>query len=301
MAQRYGGKFSPDKAGRVPKTGAGQSGPGQPPFSGKRRTKAGGRINILFFAPIPLALRAFQQEPTGLAINLAAFGILMLAAWLTREGLIAEEAYDARRVAKRPAIPRKIFASVLTGAGLFVAGLTANDSLLSPVIFAILGTVLHSLAFGIDPLKDKGIEGIDSFQSDRVARAVDEAEKHLKAMTEAIARTNDRALVTRVEGFQRTARAMFRTVEEDPRDLTGARKYLGVYLLGAKDATVKFADLYGRTRDQKARTDYEALLDDLEKTFSARTEKMLLDDRSDLDVEIEVLRERLEREGVHTD
>lgn len=301
MAQRYGGKFSPGEAGRVPKTGAGRSGPGQPPYSGKRRTKAGGRINILFFAPIPLALRAFQQEPTGLAINLVAFGILMLAAWLTREGLIAEEAYDARRVAKRPAIPRKIFASVLTGAGLFVAGLTANDSLLSPVIFAILGTILHSLAFGIDPLKDKGIEGIDSFQSDRVARAVDEAEKHLKAMSEAIARTNDRALVTRVEGFQRTARAMFRTVEEDPRDLTGARKYLGVYLLGAKDATVKFADLYGRTRDPKARADYEALLDDLEKTFAARTEKMLLDDRSDLDVEIEVLRERLEREGVHSD
>jgi 5-bromo-4-chloroindolyl phosphate hydrolysis protein len=92
---------------------------------------------------------------------------------------------------------------------------------------------------------------------------------------------------------------MFRTVEEDPRDLTGARKYLGVYLLGAKDATVKFADLYSRTRDEKARADYEALLDDLEKSFAARTQKMLLDDRSDLDVEIEVLRERLEREGVH--
>ena len=41
-------------------------------------------MNFLFFAPIPLAFRAFQSDPTGLAINLAAFGILMLAAWLTR-------------------------------------------------------------------------------------------------------------------------------------------------------------------------------------------------------------------------
>lgn len=293
MAERFGGKYSPGGA----QGGAGGGRP-QPPYAGKTRTRVGGRTNILFFAPIPLVFRAFQEDPTGLALNLVAFGILMLAAWLTREGLIAEEAYNARRVAKRPAIPRKIFASVLTGAGLFIAGFAGSESLLNPVIFAVLGTALHSFAFGIDPLKDKGVEGVDSFQSDRVAKAVDEAENHLKAMSEAIARTNDRRLVARVEAFQRTARAMFRTVEEDPRDLTGARKYLGVYLLGARDATIKFADLYSRTRDDKARADYESLLDDLEKTFAARTEKMLLDDRSDLDVEIEVLRERLEREGV---
>jgi 5-bromo-4-chloroindolyl phosphate hydrolysis protein len=118
-------------------------------------------------------------------------------------------------------------------------------------------------------------------------------------MRDAILRAGDRGLVARVEKFQTTARAMFRTVEQDPRDLTAARRYLGVYLLGARDATVKFADLYARTRDPKARADYEALLDDLEKEFAARTEKLLLDDRTNLDIEIEVLRERLEREGVH--
>jgi len=294
MAQRFGGKYSPDKNGAA----NGGAGP-MPPYAGKSRTRVGGRTNILFFAPAPLVLRAFQEEPTGLALNLAAFGILMLAAWLTREGLIAEEAFNARKVAKRPAFPRKMFASALTGAGLFVAGFAGSDGLLNPIIFAVLGTALHSFAFGIDPLRDKGVEGVDSFQSDRVAKAVDEAEKHLAAMSGAIARTNDRKLIARVDSFQGTARAMFRTVEEDPRDLTGARRYLGVYLLGAKDATVKFADLYGRTRDEKARADYERLLDDLERSFADRTQKMLIDDRSDLDVEIEVLRERLEREGVH--
>lgn len=102
----------------------------------------------------------------------------------------------------------------------------------------------------------------------------------------------------RVEQFQRTARELFRAVEEDPRDLSGARKYLSVYLRGASDATVKFADVYSRTGDAQARTDYSDLLDDLEQNFSARTRKMLLDDRSDLTVEIEVLRERLRRESV---
>jgi hypothetical protein len=38
------------------------------------------------------------------------------------------------------------------------------------------------------------------------------------------------------------------------------------------------------------------LLDDLETTFAARTTSLLSDNRSDLDIEIGVLRERLARE-----
>jgi hypothetical protein len=118
-------------------------------------------------------------------------------------------------------------------------------------------------------------------------------------MSDAMLRAGDRQLMARLERFQTTARDLFRTVENDPRDLTAVRKYLGVYLLGARDATVKFAEIWSRSRDPQARTDYEALLNDLEQNFAARTQKMLLDDRSDLTVEIEVLRERLDREGVH--
>ena len=157
------------------------------------------------------------------------------------------------------------------------------------------------MAFGIDPIKNKGMDGIDMFQTDRVARAVGEAEKHLGAMSEAIKRTGDRQLEAMVEKFQVTARSLFRTVEEDPRDLSAARKFLSVYLMGAKDATIKFSDVYARTRDTIARDDYVALLEDLGENFSARTQKMLLDDRSDLNIEIEVLRERLQREGLRVE
>jgi 5-bromo-4-chloroindolyl phosphate hydrolysis protein len=91
---------------------------------------------------------------------------------------------------------------------------------------------------------------------------------------------------------------MFRAVEESPRELTAARRYLGVYLMGARDATEKFADLYGRTRDATVKTDYLALLDDLERGMEAKRETLLISDRTDLDVEIEVLRDRLKRDGL---
>ncbi|WP_306152967.1 5-bromo-4-chloroindolyl phosphate hydrolysis family protein [Roseovarius sp. MMSF_3281] len=294
MAQRYGGKYSPD---------GGQGGPApvdRGSFQGAKRTKAGGRVNLLFLAPLPLIFKAFTSEPIDMAMYLAALGLLILAAWLTREGILAQEAYEARKVARRPALPRKIVGSLATGLGLGIAGF-AGFGALEAVIFAALGAVIHSFAFGLDPLKDKGAEGVDMFQTDRVARAVDEAEKHLVAMSEAIKRAGDRQLEGRVERFKSTARDLFRTVEEDPRDLTAARKYLSVYLLGAKDATVKFADIYSRNRDSAARQDYLTLLDDLEGNFAARTEKLLLDDRSDLTIEIDVLRDRLQREGIRPD
>lgn len=290
MAQRYGGKYSPEGDVSASKpTGE---------FRAARRTRAGGRVNLLFLAPLPLIWSAFGNGPTALALNLAALGLLILAAWMTREGLIAQEAYEARTVARRPAFPRKIAGSLLTGLGLGLAGFAATGDLIAPAIYLAIGAALHLMAFGPDPMKNKGMEGVDTFQTDRVARAVDEAEKHLTAMTEAMKRAGDRQMVARLEQFQTTARDLFRTVENDPRDLTAARKYLSVYLMGARDATIKFADIYARTGNAQARTDYAALLDDLEQNFAARTEKLLLDDRSDLNIEIDVLRDRLKREGL---
>lgn len=293
MSDRYGGKFSPQNEG-------GSVDEPEDIWLGKTRSRAGARTNVLFLAPLPLAIRAFFQEPTGLALTLAALALLLLSAWLTRDGVLAHEAYDARKVARRPALPRKLLGSILAGAGLFAATSVGQDGLLNPIIFGVLGFALHSFAFGLDPMKSKGAEGIDAFQQDRVAKAVDGAEKHLIAMKDAILRSGDRRLETRVERFQITARKMFRTVEEDPRDLTAARRYLGVYLQGARDATVKFADIYARTRDTNAKADYEALLDDMEQNFAARTEAFLSNDKNDLNVEIEVLRERLMREGVRS-
>jgi hypothetical protein len=257
-----------------------------------------GRRNLLYLAPLPLLVTAFRQDALGMAVDLGAAGVLAGSVFLLSEGLRAEDAYRERRVARRPSVPRKIVAAVGLGFGVFLAAFAPQaPALFEPLIYGLIATALSLAAFGLDPLRDKGISA-DGFQSERVARAVDEAEAHLEAMGLAIARAGDRALERRVEAFQNTARQMFRTIEEDPRDLTSARRFLSVYLVGARDATLKFADLYARTGDPEARADYIALLDDLESNFAAKTVKLMESDRTDLDIEIEVLRERLTREGV---
>jgi len=290
MAKRFGGKYSPD--------GSDTDMPERAAYDRARVDPVGARANLMFLPAVPMVFLALNDGAIGLTLGLVSAGILTLGAWLLRGGLLAEAAYRDRKVARRPAIPRKLFSAVLTGVGIGIAAYRSEPGLVAPILFGAASLGLHIAAFGLDPMRDKGMEGIDTFQQDRVARVVDEAENHLRAMTDAMKRAEDRQMERRLEQFQTVARDLIRTVEEDPRDLTAARKYLGVYLMGARDATVKFADIYGRSRDAKARADYATLLDDLSDNFAARTRKLLVEDRSDLNIEIDVLRDRLQREGV---
>lgn len=304
MAKRFGGKYSPDSRNddrdRDFRGGDPRDLPRPSPRDGHHPLES--RTVWITAAAMPLLVSAFFQEPFGLATSLAGFGILASGMWMTREGLKAEAAYDARRVARRPAMPRKLFGGILTGLGLAVGSFEpGNAATAGAGIIGIAGAILHWLSFGPDPMSDKGMEGVDSFQQDRVARIVSEGEDYLRAMRDAILRLDDRRLEARVHMFGATARELFKQIEENPGEISNARRYLGVYLMGARDATVKFVDLYARTRDPGARHDYETLLADLETNFAARTRQMIEGSRTNLDIEMQVLRDRLAREGIRTD
>lgn len=300
MAKRYGGKYSPD-GDMAGKPTLREDRAEVRAYKGAKVAPAGARSNVLFIPGLLLAFFSINEAPADMAVGLLGAGSLILGAWLLRDGLQAESAYHERKIARRSSIPRKLFAAGLCGIGAALAAWTSQHGVAAPAIYGVVAAALHIGAFGIDPMKDKGMEGIDTFQQDRVARVVDEAERHLAAMNEAVKRADDAQSEARVERFTVKAREMIRTVEEDPRDLTAARQFLGVYLMGAKDAAIKFADIYSRTRDRGAKTDFMMLLTDLEESFDKKIEKLLEDDNADLNIEIEVLRERLQREGVHLD
>jgi hypothetical protein len=288
MAKRFGGRFSPDAL---------QNGNLNPIPDAPIRHRLAGRPKYVTMAAVPFLFSAFFQDPAGMAANLAAFGVIASAMWMTREGLAAEAAYEVRRVARRPAIPRKLFGGVLAGLGLGL-GVAEPGSLAGAGAVGVTGLALHWLAFGSDPMRDKGMDGVDGFQGERAQKMIEEAEAHLAQMRDAIRQLGDRWLDARINRFAATVEDLFDRVRSNPGDLSAARRYLGVYLMGARDASVKFADLYRQTQDPAVRASYETFLDDLEKDFSAKSRRLLEGDRTDLDIEISVLRDRLAREGV---
>jgi len=291
MAHQFGGKFSPQGDAQMNK------------FRGRKAYRANYRSKLLFLAPLPLLFSGLGEmrsgDAAGMIAEFGALALLLLSPWLLRDGLIAEEAFNARKTARKPAIPRKLFAAILTGLGVTLAAYGGwHQGLFTAIVFGALASGAHIASFGLDPMSNKGMQGVDEFENERVAKAVDKAEKLLTETLQAAGRIGDRRLEGRVETLASAARDMFRAVEQDPRDLTSARKFMSVYLRGARDATIKFADLYSAKRDADTRAEYEALLDDLETSFASQRDRMLLDDRTDLDIEIEVLRDRLKQQGV---
>ena len=190
MAQRFGGKYSPDTDAT--------------PSSAPRKTArlrvdpAGGRVNLMFLPPVLLAATSLIGGAGTLVLGLGGAFLLASGVWLLRDGLLAEAEYHERKVARRPVLPRKILAALLAGAGAALAAYSNDPSLAAALLYGIAATALHLAAFGIDPLQNKGMEGIDTFQQDRVARVVDEAEKLLSGMSQAILRAGDRRAEARL-------------------------------------------------------------------------------------------------------
>ena len=294
MAERYGGPHSPEGSPDVAPVNA---------FRGRKVAKLNIRANLMFLAPLPLLFAGIgslmRANPFTATAELGALVLLLLSAWLLRDGLRAEDAYQSRKIARPPVIPRKLFAAVLSGLGVFIAVWIAwIQPFMASLGMGLIALAAHVAAFGLDPMRKKGLTDQNEFDVDRAARAIEKAEVTLKEIHDAASRFKDRALESRVEKLGASVRDVFKAVEEDPRDLTRARKFLGVYLTGARDATVKYANLNERARSPEAKADYESLIADLETSFKMQREKLLLDDRDDLDIEIEVLRERLQQEGL---
>jgi len=301
MAKRFGGEFSPSgqRDGDTPRETVTAERLEVASFKGRKPLRHGAKLNILFILPLLILPTIAFQPVTAFVTDLLGGAALLLSAWLTRDGVRAEDAFNERNVARKPAIPRKIFGSVTTGIGVGLLIFGGQWALLPAILVGAVAAGLHLFSFGVDPLKDKGLEGMDKHQTDRIARKIDEAEAMLDEMTATAKRARDRRVNEAVAGFAETARQMFRQVEADPRDLTQARRYLGVYLQGARDATRQFIELYERDQPFQVRSDYLSFLEDLETNFAKRRTAMLTDDRTNFDVEIEVLRDRLNRENLH--
>lgn len=77
----------------------GMGSPSARPAPGEIRHPLESRTRWVTIMAIPFLISAFWQDPNGLALHLIAFGGVASGMWMTREGLQAEAAYDARRIA----------------------------------------------------------------------------------------------------------------------------------------------------------------------------------------------------------
>lgn len=258
---------------------------------------------LLFLLPVPVLLAALvalaRGQLTHLIGDAAGYGLFLAGALLLRRGLLSESEYDRRRVAKAPWPLKTLGGGVIALATGVTAWLGAGQHPAIGGAFGLAALLGCYLSYGFDPRAAKRFtdrDGIDT--TDRVLEALGQAERSITAIEQAIRDIRNAELNSRLRRIVALARQILTLLEEDPRDLRRARKFLNVYLDGAKQVIEGYARTHGRVSAPELEDNFRRVLATIEEVFTEQQQKLLETDVADLDVQIEVLTTQLKREGV---
>jgi 5-bromo-4-chloroindolyl phosphate hydrolysis protein len=272
-------------------------------FRNKYQARRTSRAVLLFLLPIPLLGAAVIALAKGallkVVVNSVALAIMLYAATLARKGLAKEAEYNHRKVAMAPQYPLKAAAAGLIAlATAAVAYFSVDYSSTIAVCFGIGAFVGFYLLYGLDPREEKAVKISHGLTTEDVVRAVDEGRRAIAGIEDANTRINNPELSHRLERITELANQILTAIEEEPRDLRRARKFLTVYLDGAKRVTEGYARLHGNGQVGELEENFRRVLVTIERVFNEQYARLQENNVLDLDVQIEVLKTQLEREGV---
>ncbi|MGF1474201.1 MAG: 5-bromo-4-chloroindolyl phosphate hydrolysis family protein [Geminicoccaceae bacterium] len=250
---------------------------------------------------VPLTTSLIGGAPLKLIGLMAGVVALILAGIAVRRGLVGEAEFEARRVANRPA-PYKLLGALLTGGGLATISLFAtNYGLPMSIVFGALGMLGVILAYGMDPLRGKGLAADvaqrTGVRSEQVIKAVTEAEAKIRAIEGNAERLQAREFRAQVGRISMLARDVLAEIEDDPKDLARARRFLVTYLDGTKDVVSMFVNRQSDFQDTELVLRFRTVLGTIERVFGEQVDHLKKNEALDFEVSLDVLKTQLEREG----
>jgi 5-bromo-4-chloroindolyl phosphate hydrolysis protein len=261
--------------------------------------KTGIKGTLLFLMPLPVLIAAVIHLVKGNIFSSITAGALftgfMIAAVVARHGFKLESRFKKKKLAKAPGTPFKSVAAILLAV---TTGLTAfllsKYGLFASILIGFVTLMGFYLAYGIDPRRDKTGNISLGVSADEVFEALEEAEIKIATIEQARKNINNLDFDQHLKRIIKKARGILTLIEEDPRDLTRARKFLKVYLEGTARVTESYAKTHGRDATTEVLdTNFQEVLDSIESTFDEQHQKLLKNDQLDLDVKIEVLKTQL--------
>jgi hypothetical protein len=257
---------------------------------------------LLYILPLPLipalCVSLVRGDFTQVVGQLGALGGCWTAAALARRGLRSEAVYHHRRIARMP-VPRKSAAALLLGASVFVgAWLAVGHAWPLAALLGAGSVVGFVLAYGLDPWGAKRPAADLGPDRDEVLRTLEEAESRIQRIEADSRRIPAGELSQRLERIAASARSVVDLLEEDPRDLRRARRFLNTYLSGAQQVTERYVHARPRRATPELDDRFRSVLGTIENVFDEQRRHLLEDEVLDLDVQIEVLSRQLEREAV---
>lgn len=258
---------------------------------------------LLYFLPVALIPATIiglgKGHVSAIIVNASSFAIYMLAAWCLRKGLKAESQYLQSRIARPPRWPFKLIAAIITALTTgVIAWLGAGQAIMVAAFYAGGAFVGMYLSYGFDPRHEKKISGAQGYSGDEILQALEESTRIIRSIEQANDKIRNAELNQRIERICEIADGILAEIKSDPRDFRRARKFLNVYLDGARQVTEGYARTHQHSQADELEQNFRNVLVTIESVFQEQKQQLLEDDIFDLDVKIEVLSTQLKREGI---
>ena len=249
---------------------------------------------LLFLVPLPIPVAAAVSLAQGQLVpllgNAIGYTLFLGGALLVRRGLLRSGG-----LAGGPWPFKPVGSALISLATGMTAWLGVGHPPAIAAAFALVALLGCYLTYGFDlhrsrPLSDGVGEHTQTMLSD--------ADRSITAIEQASRDIRQPELGTRLRRITELARAILDRLEEDPRDLRRARKFLNVYLDGVQNVVEDYAKTHNRIMAPELNERFRHALITVEDVFREQQQTLLESDVEQLDVKIEVLTQQLEREGI---
>lgn len=247
---------------------------------------------LLFLVPLPIPVAAALSLAQGQLVpflgNAIGYALFLGGALLVRRGLLRTGGRTDGRW------PFRTLGCALIGLATGMTtwlGVGHNPAIATA--FALVALLGCYLTYDFDPLTSRPLRG-----GGHTRTALVEADRSIAAIEQASREIRQPELGTRLQRITELARAILRQLEDDPRDLHRARKFLNVYLDGVQSVVEDYAKTHTRIVAPELNERFRRALITVEDAFREQQQTLLESDVEQLDVKIEVLTQQLKREGI---
>ena len=254
-----------------------------------------GTLLYVFVVPLFLAviLALFQTNIQAFILNGISFFLFLAVATLAKKGFVQEGLYHQNTFTKAPKIPYKMIAGyLLGGATFFTALVTGGQDFIKSAFLAVIASIGYYLFYGFDPKVDK-FNNLGDISSEFVLATIKEAKNKLATIEEDMQEIKDTLLHEKLNIAVNKAEHILQTIQEDPKDIRVARKFLIVYIDGIAKVTDAYTALDEADISNETKERLHTLMDDVEKKFDKELKRLKNNNEFDLDVHIDVLQEQI--------
>ena len=253
----------------------------------------------LFLLPLPAAaaaLIALIRGQLGLLVgDVLGYGLLLGGALLARRGLDRAAAGPGADAWWQRWSPKTAGAGLMALGSGVTAWLGADHHPAIGAAFALVTLLGFHLVYGLDfAFLRRRPQGLGRYGSESLRRAAGS----IAAIEQASRNIRQPELDRRLTSIATLARLILGRVQDDPRDLWRARKFLNVYLDGVQRVVEGYASTHSEVATPDLEQRFRHALETVEAAFREQHQVLLERDVEDLDVQIEVLTRQLEREGI---